>query len=130
MTRVRRISERTRALVSARQDGRCNDCGMDSDEVKRRAEQEGASYKALMEFDHITPRALDGSDDETNVQMLCHFCHREKTTQRDVPMIAGAKRLAEKAAGGRKSRSPVKWWKRDAPEPDKLSRLAAQRVIK
>jgi len=31
------------------------------------------------DVDHIVPKRLDGADDETNFQSLCHACHSRKT---------------------------------------------------
>lgn len=39
----------------------------------------GETDKALLQVDHIIPRALDGSDDRTNLQVLCIDCHKQKT---------------------------------------------------
>lgn len=34
---------------------------------------------AATEVDHITPKSRGGTDDPTNLQPLCHACHRAKT---------------------------------------------------
>ena len=124
-----RISKRVQRLVAARQHDRCETCDKNSAEVKARAVAEGASYKALMEFDHINARALGGDDEEGNVQMLCHFCHLEKTTKQDMPKIVKAKRLADKAAGERKSRNPLDWRKAKEEPVHKLDRIGEQPVV-
>jgi 5-methylcytosine-specific restriction protein A len=36
---------------------------------------------AATEVDHITPLEQGGSNDESNLQGLCHECHAAKTTQ-------------------------------------------------
>lgn len=36
---------------------------------------------AAAEVDHITPKALGGTDAETNLQPLCAPCHRAKTAE-------------------------------------------------
>ena len=35
------------------------------------------------DVDHIVPRSRGGSDDEANLQSLCHACHSRKTATRD-----------------------------------------------
>lgn len=35
--------------------------------------------EGFMELDHILPFACGGTDNEDNLQYLCHKCHREKT---------------------------------------------------
>ncbi|HEU0316590.1 MAG TPA: HNH endonuclease signature motif containing protein [Solirubrobacteraceae bacterium] len=79
--RVERRLERARALMAggvgaARQGipleakravwercgGRCVECGADS----------------LLEFDHVIPLAMGGSDGERNLQLLCAECNRGK----------------------------------------------------
>ncbi len=48
--------------VWARCGGRCVECGGDS----------------LLEFDHVIPLAMGGSDGERNLQLLCCECNRRK----------------------------------------------------
>jgi phage recombination protein Bet len=58
-------------------------------------------------FDHIIPDALGGDTSLTNCAVLCLPCHGSKTQKIDVPMIAKAKRVADKHRGIRKkSRFP------------------------
>jgi len=58
-------------------------------------------------FDHIIPAALGGDNSLTNCAVLCIPCHGKKTQKIDVPMIAKAKRVADKHRGIRKrSRFP------------------------
>lgn len=58
-------------------------------------------------FDHIIPDALGGDNSLTNCAVLCLPCHGSKTQKIDVPMIAKAKRVADKHLGIRKkSRFP------------------------
>src|SRR5437879_5902941 len=58
-------------------------------------------------FDHIIPDALGGDTSLQNCAVLCLPCHGSKTQKIDVPMIAKAKRVADKHRGIRKkSRFP------------------------
>lgn len=36
---------------------------------------------AATEVDHITPLSMGGTDEESNLQALCHDCHAIKTTR-------------------------------------------------
>lgn len=56
-------------------------------------------------FDHIIPAALGGDNSLANCAVLCVPCHDAKTRKIDVPMIAKAKRVADKHRGI-KLRSP------------------------
>jgi hypothetical protein len=46
-----------------------------------------------------------------NCRVLCLTCHRAKTSQKDVPRIAKAKRTRDVALGIRKPRS-IRTWRR------------------
>ena len=59
------ISGSIRYKILSRAKFRCELCGI------------SAEHKAL-EVDHIVPRNLGGSDDETNLQSLCYSCHAMK----------------------------------------------------
>jgi 5-methylcytosine-specific restriction protein A len=54
-------------------------------------------------YDHDIPDGLGGEPELWNCKVLCLVCHKLKTTQRDVPTIAKAKRVADRAIGIRKA---------------------------
>ena len=60
----------------------------------------GLFHSSWFEFDHMTPLALGGRDDATNIEPLCKACHAKKTNgtkatcaSGDIHKIAKAKRL-------------------------------------
>lgn len=58
-------------------------------------------------FDHVIPDAIGGDNSLQNCAVLCLPCHLEKTTKRDIPIIAKSKRVSDKHRGIRKpSRFP------------------------
>jgi hypothetical protein len=58
-------------------------------------------------FDHVIPDAIGGDNSLANCAVLCLPCHLEKTTKRDIPIIAKSKRISDKHRGIRKpSRFP------------------------
>jgi 5-methylcytosine-specific restriction endonuclease McrA len=58
------------------------------------------------EYDHKLADGLGGDNSLENCVVMNAKCHRIKTSREDVPMIAKADRLREKAAG---IRSKPKW---------------------
>jgi len=61
--RSRTIPTRVRNEVWRRDNGRCVECG----------------DKVNLEFDHIIPFSLGGSNTARNIQLLCEKCNRKKT---------------------------------------------------
>ena len=59
----RYISETTKKVVYTRDGGICQCCG---------------SSQSL-EYDHITPYSCGGSNDASNIQLLCQKCNRSKS---------------------------------------------------
>lgn len=62
-------------------------------------------------FDHILADGLGGKPTLDNCAVLCWVCHRKKTGQHDVPMIAKAERQRQRHLGVR-PRKPQSKWKR------------------
>lgn len=56
------------------------------------------------EYDHAVADGLGGGNELENCEVLCRKCHRLKTSEHDVPKIAKAVRLNEKAKGVRSKR--------------------------
>ena len=59
----RHISATTKRIVFARDGGVCQCCG----------------NSLNLEFDHITPFSCGGSNDASNIQLLCKPCNRSKS---------------------------------------------------
>jgi HNH endonuclease len=56
------IPEDVQRLVFRRDEGRCQQCGS----------------KELLQFDHVIPFSMSGSNEPENLQLLCSRCNREK----------------------------------------------------
>jgi 5-methylcytosine-specific restriction endonuclease McrA len=57
----------------------CNKCGITLEEIK---EQDPMASYGYLEVDHIVPIALGGDMwEDSNLQVLCRSCHKEKTKQ-------------------------------------------------
>lgn len=68
----------------------------------------GASLRGKrVEYDHRIPDALGGAPTAENCVCLCSACHREKTSTKDIPVIAKTKRIRAKAIGAKKPRNPI-----------------------
>lgn len=99
------LSTKTRLDLFLKAKGQCKSC----------AAKIGPGQ--FWDVDHITPKALGGTNDTANLQVLCRACHRSKTANHDVPRIAKSKRQRARHLGAKRSaaimpgsrRSP---WKR------------------
>lgn len=81
---------------------------------KENCEKCGVSEHApgvVLEIDHIIPRALNGSNDASNLQTLCARCHREKTIEdrKDAQQKYGDYRLLK----ARQRESVARWKERN-----------------
>jgi hypothetical protein len=65
--RRERIPPEVRAFVWERDEGRCVRCGADED----------------LQFDHVIPVARGGGNSESNLQILCGPCNRQKSDHID-----------------------------------------------
>ena len=81
------------------------------------------------DLDHIIPRALGGSDDPSNMQVLCRACHRNKTRHHDVPRIAKSKRQKARHLGARRSRAIIPG-SRQSPWKRKMDGSVVRRTTK
>ena len=93
MTR-RRWTPKQRAALFMAHGGACHLCG------------ERIEAGEAWEISHDLPLALGGADDETNCFPAHATCHRDRTSGRDVPMIAKADRQkkARETGRGRKAK--------------------------
>ena len=94
------IPPRVKDRVARKADDRCQKCTL----------KIGGKLRA--EFDHIVPLILGGPNAESNLQLICHECHKAKTA-RDVKLkakVAGVRkkhlsiRKPSRFAGSRNSR--------------------------
>lgn len=69
------ISGSLRYRILTRAKGRCEACGISSDE-------------RALEIDHIIPKNNGGSDDESNLQALCYKCNAQKRDTDDTDFHA------------------------------------------
>lgn len=80
------LSKKDKLELIIKQDGLCPKCS------------ERLGPLTHVDFDHIIPLALGGTQDLSNWQALHKECHKQKTKQ-DVSRISRAKRLAKKRLG-------------------------------
>lgn len=97
------FSVAVRKAAWARCKGFCEDCGRELT----------GGPKDSPEYDHDIPDGLGGKPTLDNCVVRCPPCHLEKTTTRDVPAIAKAKRIEAKRLGLRKAKKPFPGGKDD-----------------
>lgn len=76
------ISQRLRAEIIKRDNGTCQMCGAKAPEVK-------------IAIDHVQPKALGGTDEVTNLRVLCVPCNSGKSSiSPDAPAVAAVEESA------------------------------------
>lgn len=88
---------KVRKAAWERAEGCCEDCGL----------RLTGGPKDRPEFDHEIPDGLGGKPTLENCIVRCPPCHLVKTTTRDVPAIAKAKRIEAKRLGLRASKAII-----------------------
>jgi hypothetical protein len=63
LSQTRNVSETTKKIVYARDEGKCQCCGSNEN----------------LEYDHIIPYSCGGKSDDSNIQLLCLKCNRSKS---------------------------------------------------
>lgn len=69
----------------------------------------GALFGHKFHFDHDIADGLGGEPTLENCKVLCHACHKEKTTKHDVPLIAKTKRIQDRHNGIKPARKITSW---------------------
>jgi 5-methylcytosine-specific restriction protein A len=73
----------------------------------------GALFGVKFHFDHDIADGLGGEPTLENCRVLCHACHKDKTTKHDVPLIAKTKRIQDRHNGIKRPRTITSWRKFD-----------------
>jgi hypothetical protein len=93
----REFSKHVKRAAWSRADGKCEGT------LPSGIRCEGVLVGGRYHYDHDIPDGLGGEPELWNCKVLCLVCHKLKTTQRDVPTIAKAKRVADREIGIRKA---------------------------
>ena len=94
VTKRRTFSAKERLDYFLKANGCCAKCALKITPGKR------------WDLDHVIPLSLGGSNDVTNLQVLCHVCHTQKTKS-DVSTHAKTLRIQSRHLGARRSRRPL-----------------------
>ena len=90
----REFSGKTKRAAFQRANGHCEQCGID------------LRCKPV-HFDHEIAADLGGSATLENCRTLCLQCHKQKTAQHDVPLIAKGRRIRERNIGIKRTSRPL-----------------------
>ena len=93
------IPPRVKDRIAQRSDDCCVKC----------TRKVGGALRA--EFDHATPLILGGEHRESNLQLLCHECHRAKSAV-DVKIKAKVARVRKKLVLGERKRTSFRGWRK------------------
>lgn len=94
MTKRRTFSAKERLDHFLKANGCCGQCSLKITPGKR------------WDLDHMIPLSLGGSNDTTNLQVLCQACHTQKT-KIDVTSNAKARRIQLRHLGATRSKRPL-----------------------
>ncbi|MBS7805775.1 HNH endonuclease [Rhizobiales bacterium TNE-4] len=94
MTKRRTFSSKERLAYFLQAKGHCAQCSLKITPGKR------------WDLDHVIPLSLGGSNDITNLQVLCQACHTQKTKS-DVSSNAKARRIQLRHLGATRSKRPL-----------------------
>ena len=94
MVRRKRLSKTEREAILQQYGGVCYICGW--------------AIEGAFDVDHVIPLAAGGTNEIDNLAPVHKSCHRRKTAEKDMPVIAKVRRLRGEA----KRRRKWKWPKR------------------
>lgn len=97
--RRRRFTALQRASFFAAADGHCQKC------------TRKIPHSDDWDLDHITPLSLGGTNDDSNMQVLCSWCHGDKTSI-DTATAAKSKRVYTNHVVPRRFRQSRSWGRR------------------
>lgn len=92
----RSITKTMRVALFTRESGLCHMCG-------------GlVTPGQVWDVSHERPLAMGGADDESNWKVAHRKCHRDHTSQTDIPQIAKAKRREAKHIGATRPKQTIR----------------------
>ena len=94
MTKRRTFSSKERLAYFLKANGCCAQCSLKITPGKR------------WDLDHVIPLSLGGSNEVTNLQVLCQACHTQKTKS-DLSTHAKTLRIQARHLGARRVRQPL-----------------------
>ena len=90
----REFSGKTKRAAFQRASGHCEQCGID---LRCRP----------VHFDHEIAADLGGPATLENCRLTCVPCHRDKTREHDMPLIAKGRRIRERNMGIKRTSHPM-----------------------